>query len=236
MNLKEQYEAALKAAREIAESAKAEDRALTGDERATIEGKLSEADDLKARIEEAAEGDALLERLKGMGGSAIKGSSTPEGGSIGEKFVASESYQAFKAAHPSGVGSGTPVRIEAKGLGGIDDLLGRKETITTGTGQVGPVREPGYRNELKPDEPLTFLDLVTTGVTDIPYGEYAQIVSETNNAAIVAEGELKPLSDVTTAKAESKAYTYADGFDVTNQTLQDDGALAAFMELSLIHI
>ena len=30
--------------------------------------------------------------------------------------------------------------------------------------------------------------------------------------------------------AESKAYTYADGFDITNQTLADDGALAAFME------
>src|SRR5690606_4664466 len=27
-----------------------------------------------------------------------------------------------------------------------------------------------------------------------------------------------------------KAYTYADGFDVTNQTLADDGALVAFME------
>ena len=36
--------------------------------------------------------------------------------------------------------------------------------------------------------------------------------------------------NVSTDKADAKAYTYADGFTVTNQTLADDGALVAFME------
>lgn len=230
MNLKEMYEAALKAARGIAETAKAQDRALTGEEIKSIEEHLAEADSLKAKIEQAQKGDELIAQLNSMG--EIKSPQSGElTGTLGERFVKSQGFQEFKAAHPSGLGNGTPVRVEAKDIGGLDELgIGRKATITTQTGQIGPQREPGYYNYLPPDEPLTFLDLITTGNTDVPYSEYAQIVAETNNAAVVAEGELKPLSDVTTKLQESKAYTYADGFDITNQTLADDGALAAFME------
>src|SRR5699024_10071365 len=91
-------------------------------------------------------------------------------------------------------------------------------------------REPGYQDLTPALAPLTFLDLITVGSTGVAYSEYAQIVAVENNAAIVAEGDLKPLSELTTDDAESKAYTYADGFVVTNQSLADDGALAAFME------
>lgn len=235
MNLKQQRAAALKAAQDIAEAAKAAGRDLTDDEQTQVEAHLTEVKSLDEQIERAAKSDALVSRL-----TSIKEPEPLEApaderkgeqpGGFGERFVKSDAFQEFRKAHPSGVGSGTPIRVEAKGVGTFDELIGRKATITTQTGSPSATREPGLRSALAVDEPLTFLDLITTGNTDVAYSEYRQVVAETNNAAIVAEGDLKPTSDVTTDTAESKAYTYADGFDITNQTLADDGALAAFME------
>lgn len=231
--LMEDRAAALKAAQDIVDGAKASARDLTKDEAETIEAKFAEVEVLDGKIEEARKSAALVDRLAGFNVKDVEDFEAPsvEGG-IGERFVKSDAFAAFRQSHPSGVGSGSPIRIEAKGVGNARDLgIGTKATITTQTGYTGPVRDPqGYYNGLPGDEPFTFLSLVTTGTTDVPYAEYARIVSETNNAAIVPEGELKPLSDVTTGLAESKAYTYADGFDITNQSLADDGALAALME------
>ena len=235
MNLMEQRAAALKAAQDIVNGAKAAVRDLTKDEIELVEAKTAEIRTLDEQIAEARKSADLMSSLAGFEVKSDEEQAAeaaqPSGG-IGERFVKSAAFQEFRKSHPSGLGSGTPVRVEAKGLGGLADLgIGTKATITTGTGYTGPVREPsGYYNYLPGDEPLTFLDLITTGATNVAYSEYARIIAETDNAAIVAEGQLKPLSDVTTDVAESKAYTYADGFDITNQTLADDGALAAFME------
>lgn len=236
MDLMAQRAAALKEAQDIVNGAKAAVRELTKDEQGTVEAKMAEIETLDGKIEDARKSSDLVSRLAAA--------ATPEeiqdaaesrkngAGSIGKSFIESEAFKSFRKAHPSGLGSGTPVRVEAKNLGSVNDLgIGTKATITTTTGHDGPVRDPaGYYNYLPGDEPLTFLNLITTGNTNVPYSEYARIISETDLAAVVAEGALKPLSDITTDKAESKAYTYADGFDITNQTLADDGALAAFME------
>ncbi|WP_159083909.1 phage major capsid protein [Nocardioides terrigena] len=231
MNLKTQRAAALKAAQDIVALAKAEDRDLTDVEQTEIEAKTAEIAELDEKIEKAQKSSALIGRLASVKTVDEEPAAQfdPMGG-VGDAFVKSPAMQQFRKAHPSGVGSGTPLRIEVKELGHAADLgIGTKATLTTQTGQNGAVRQPGYRSEIL-DEGLSFLDLITTGSTDASYIEYAQIVSETDNAAIVAEGDLKPLSDVTTDLSEAKAFTYADGFDITNQTLADDGALAAYME------
>lgn len=237
MNLREQM-ARLKADMEaVVERAKADKRDLTLDEANDIEAKASEYEQLKAQAEAGAKAAAAVERLASFEVSEPE-PQTPDSGSkaggIGQRFVESAGFKSFRENHPSGVGSGTPIRIEAKGIGGVEELgigkRGQKAVIDSTTGQIRVVREAGYRDYLPSEENLTFLDLITVGTTDAAYGEYAQIVSETDNAAIVPEGELKPTSDIATALQESKAYTYADGFDITNQTLADDGALATFME------
>lgn len=231
MNLKTQRAAALKAAQDIVALAKAEDRDLTDVEQTEIEAKTAEIAELDEKIEKAQKSSDLIGRLASVKTVDDEPAAQfdPMGG-VGDAFVKSPAMQQFRKAHPSGVGSGTPLRIEVKELGHAADLgIGTKATLTTQTGQNGAVRQPGYRSEIL-DEGLSFLDLITTGSTDASYIEYAQIVSETDNAAIVAEGDLKPLSDVTTDLSEAKAFTYADGFDITNQTLADDGALAAYME------
>lgn len=235
MNPKQLRAAALKAAQDTIALAKSEERDLTEVEQTEVEAKFAEIEELDEKIEAAEKSASLVSRLTSIKEPAPveapgeQGKDAPHG--VGDAFVKSGAFKAFREAHPSGAGSGTNIRIEAKGIGSVRDLgIGQKADITTSTGQIAPAREPGYRNALAVDEPLTFLDLVTVGNTNVAYSEYAQVIAETNNAAVVLEGALKPLSDVTTAIAESKAFTYADGFIVTNQTLADDGALVAFMD------
>lgn len=230
MNLKAQRAALIKEAQDLI--AKGDE--ITDEDLERVEAIEAEVKSLTEKIDRAEKGAAVFAKLDALGAGIgdTDDDEQPKGRSLGARFVQSDGFKAFRAAHPTGVGSGTPIRIEAKGLGGVADLgIGRKAIITTETGTfAGEGREAGYRNELPVDDPLTFLDLVTTGTTNVAYSEYARIVGETNNAAVVPEGELKPESDIETDKAESKAFTYADGFTITNQTLADDGALAAFME------
>ncbi len=242
MNLKDQRSAALKAANVIVDAAKADgNRDLTPEEVTEVEAKSAEIKALDVKIEASAKSASLIAGLKASqveapeGGLPATGGVKAAPGGIGGAFIASPGFKAFRASNPFGAGSGSPIRIEAKGLGGLNELgIGSKavptNTIVSSTGVPTIEREPGYYSALPADAPLTFLDLITTGSTNQAYSEYAQIVSENDRAAIVLEGELKPISDLVTEKQESKAYTYADGFNITNQTLADDGALAAFME------
>lgn len=229
--------AALKAAQDIVAGAKGAERELNKDEVEQVEAKFAEVDKIDEQIKASEKSAATIQRLSGFQvnepepQSEVKDgpTDTPTGG-IGDRFVKSAGMQSLRKQYGNAVAdTKNPIHVEAKGIGGLDELgIGRKG-LTTTTGQPTPSRLPGYRSTLL-DEPFTFLDLVTTGTTDSSWIEYAQILSETNNADIVPEGELKPLSELATGKAEAKAHVYADGFDITNQTLADDGALATYMQ------
>lgn len=234
MNLRQQAAEIKSAMQAIVDGAKAEGRDLTDDEANDIEAKAAEVKTLTDRAEKSEKASRLVADLAAAPAVELDApeAKATAGLTVSERFVKSEAFTDFRKAHPSGVGTGTPVRIEAKGIGSVRDLgVGRKADLTTATSTFGGTgREPGYRNNLPVDEPLTFLDLVTVGNTNIAFSEYEAVIAETDNAAVVPEGELKPLSDLTTDTFESRAFTYADGFVVTNQTLADDGALVAFME------
>ena len=88
MNLKQQREAALKAAREIAEKAKGESRDMSPEEIAEVEGHLAKADELKGKIEQAEKSAGLVSRIEslGTGDPAPQGDEQPAK-SLGEHFV-----------------------------------------------------------------------------------------------------------------------------------------------------
>lgn len=67
MNLKDQREAALKAARDIAEQAKAADRNMTGDEIATFDQHLAKADQLAAELKAETESRSRFEKISAFG-------------------------------------------------------------------------------------------------------------------------------------------------------------------------
>lgn len=220
-----------------AEASALVEKAMNGDDEAAkaAHEKLAEVEALDQQQADYLKSQEMLERL----GNADRGAKSvdgevPVGMSIGDAFIQSKGFQAFKQAHPTGVDNGTPVSIKAAGLGGLQQL-GLKEAgvLDTTVGQATPERLPGYVDMLVHSK-LELLELVTPGYTNSATLEYAQITGETDGAAIVAEGELKPLSDLTTALKDAKVHTYADGFDATNQFLSDEPALATFMNGAVV--
>lgn len=253
MNLKEKRAAALKAAQDIAAKAKADGRDLTDDEASQIDAKVAEVKELDQRIEAAAKSRASIDRLAGLsgGGEPAGEDEAREGGdspgdehgakalTFGERFVKSSAYGAFRAQYPSGVGSGSPVNIGRVKVGSLEEHIAAKAAgpLTSPLGHVQPVRYPTV-DQVDRDR-LTFLDLISRGSAAGAF-EYVQIVSVERNAAIVPEATsatddaaLKPTSGLETAMADAKPYTYADGYDVTNQLLADAPAFASYMNQEL---
>lgn len=90
MNLKQQREAALKAARDLAEKVKGEGRGFTDEEQAEVDGYLSKADDLEAQIKAAEKSDATMARLAAFGpvdGDEGDREADQPAKSLGEHFV-----------------------------------------------------------------------------------------------------------------------------------------------------
>ena len=246
MNLKDQRAAALKAAQDIAAAAKADGRDLTDDEVANIDARVAEVTDLDKKIKAAAASRASVDALAALGDEDEDGGAAPAGGAdesgvkaaatFGERFVKSGAYGDFKRQFPTGVGSGSPVNIGRVKVGTLDEHLGRK-ALTSPQAHVQPVRMPTV-DQVDRDR-LTFLDLVSRGSANGAF-EYVQIVSVDRNAAIVPEATsstdaeaLKPTSGLSTNMADAKPYTYADGYDVTNQLLADAPAFASYMNQEL---
>lgn len=88
MNLKQQREAALKAARTIAEGAKGKSREMTADEIAEVDQHLAKADDLEKQIKAADESQARMKRLAEITDpEADERGATTEAKSLGEHFI-----------------------------------------------------------------------------------------------------------------------------------------------------
>lgn len=199
------------------------------------------ADEITTLKAEIASADATVKKLSAFAGAEVHksdGMGNPAG-TLGERFVASDAYKSFRETNPSGVSKGTPINIAAKGIGFITRKADPNPLSTTGVGNILPTRLPGI-DDLTYRRPTTFLDLVTTGTASSASLQYRQLVSVTSNAGIVGEaktstgidkaGGLKPLSTLTTKTKTATAFTYADGIEITNQELSDDGALVTLID------
>lgn len=215
----------------------------------------ADADRATAIGKEHGELTALIARQKsvsdalafaGTGSDPVQTSldDSPEGPrptSIGEAFVRSASYRTFRAEHPTGVGKDTPISIKAQ-VGRAIRKVDPDPLNTPDTGNARAVRT-GTVDDLVYRPPRRILDVITRGQTALPWFQYRQIVSKVNNASLVNEaltttgtdpaGGLKPLSTLTTTTAEAKAYTYADGMEITNQELTDDGIMSSLINSTL---
>ncbi len=226
---------------ELVAPAKSEARFLTEEEQSQVDTLLDEIKKADDGIKAKAAHDETMQRIGDIDhpSGAKAGTTGPDEyhihADMGEAFVKSDQYAELAKRLKSGA-VGT-FSMTVPNVGHFDDVLGKANVkeLTTQTGQPDlPKRLPGYQSLIL-DEGLGFLDLITTGRTDASYLEYAQVIAETDNAAIVPEGELKPLSEIQTDKADAKAHVYADGFVVTNQELADDGALAAIMRARIAY-
>ena len=252
---------AAKSAQEIAAKASRESRALTDEEQTEFDGLLATAREKKAAAETARRSADDLAELDQLAKSAGSGpddddeeddendrGSKSGGGlvihdrreaadelDLGSAFVKSDAYKAYRKAFPDGHGKGTPVDL---GRQKIADRGQFAKALTVGQAQVQPRRLPMVDQVDR--DPLTLLDLISSGSTDGDF-EYLQVIGVTRNARIVKDeilsgdpaDDLKPLSEIQTQLADAKVYTYADGFEVTNKLLKNAPALASFMNAEL---
>lgn len=241
MGLKEKLKALLAEAAELRKKATDD---LTEEDVARIPVLRSEIADVQSKIDAQ---EAAAEALKSAivddeqhqedGEQGTRKARAEQPASVGDAFVGSEALKAFRERHPNGAAKGTPIQIEARAV------TSKKSSVravkaplnTVDNGDTTPTRLPGIE-DVTYRKPNTLLDLITVGTTNAPWLEYRQLVSITNNAAIVPEAQannvaanLKPISDLTTRTADAKAHTYADGIEATQQELNDDGALASLI-------
>lgn len=181
MNLKQQREAALQAARDIAEQAKGEARDLTADEISTVDQHLAKADDLKAQIERAEKSAEMVARI----GAIAPGKSDDEEPSIsardlGEHFVKAGLADRVKEAYRAG---------GQFSLSSPEFKAATDPTLTSNTGGLpttyGGVIETRYRQ-------LTIADLLASGTLSNPTLTYWQQGTLTGDVTAVAEGATKP--------------------------------------------
>ncbi len=243
MTLRQQLKAALDRLAEIAQAAQAEDRDFTDAEITEVTDLSAKADDLDAKVKAADDAQAAVARLTAKSGrpapvldSAIDRTDDALAGGLGGAFVKSAAYRAFRDAHPSGFGEGTPIQLDRVKVGTLADI-GRKADAPVqqvALAHLQNIRLPMV--DLTTPRPLTLLDLISRGTIGGPSFEYLQITAVTRNAAIVPDEILpgdattKPTSGLTTALATAKVYTYADGYTVTNQMLADAPALASYLD------
>ncbi|MBM0205044.1 phage major capsid protein [Micromonospora sp. STR1s_5] len=258
MNLRQQLKAKLARVAELAKAAKSRDLTETeldevdtlADEVADLQTKVKKADAASKRLadlagddedddeDDAGDDDEPAPGRKSGGARVIDRAERALAKRLGSAFVKSDRYKAFRKAHPGGVGNGTPIDIGRVKVGTMEDWhAGRKATITTQVARTQPTRYPTV--DMVERDNLTILDLISRGEADGAF-EYVQVTGVTRNAAIVPESTgpndaaaLKPVSDMQTQIADAKPYTYADGYDVTNQLLSDAPAFATYMDQEL---
>jgi len=205
-----------------------------------------ERDDLQTQIDKnEAAAKSLAAFREPSQDNADEKPAAPAGKTLADSFLNSDGYKAFKAHNGGRVAKNTPIDIRSTDREGAR-FAGKLLTTTDSNPaavRTGEVDDLVYRPERR------LLDVITRGTTNLTWFEYRQIISKTNNAAIVPEatssapidgtevteaaGGLKPLSSLATQLAEAKAYTYADGMEVTNQELADDGIMRSLINSTL---
>jgi HK97 family phage major capsid protein len=199
----EEMQAHLKAAREIAAKAEAEDREFTAEESAQVKTLVEKATEAKASAERAKGDAAVKAAMKDLGdeiGLAEKsekvtpsGLIVPNGKSIGQHYIESAEYKGLLESVPGGQFT-KQHRVNARPVG-FKSLVrpqGQKALVTgasdTSGGAFLRADDLGLQVGMEPFmRPLSLRNLVTSGTTTSDSIEYVRVTSITNNAAPVAE-------------------------------------------------
>ena len=217
--IKAEHQKAVDAVKGIAEEALG--KAQAGEELATS---LKETADealikMNGLSEQVAEIEQKLARVGAIEGEEAK--------SFGEQFVESDGFKAFADSGFSKGARGADIRVKAT-----------LTSVTTDTdGAVGaaiaPTRLPGIL-EL-PQRRLTVRDLLSQGRMDGNALEYVKEKGFNNNAAPVAEGELKPDSDIQFELVTTSAKVIAHWMKASRQVLSDISQLRSIIDQRLLY-
>lgn len=151
--------------------------------------------------------------------------------SLGEQVTSSENYKRAVSAKSSNERFGVSFDLDTKVAGNI---------LETGVGAGGLV--PTYLPGVVPTlfRRLTVSDLIPQGTMSSASLIYVQETATTNGAATVAEGALKPQSDLTLSQVTENARKIATVAKISDEMLQDvqyiesyvNGRLVLFVQLA----
>lgn len=184
---------------------------------AMSEAAKQEADELKMKqVEQAAQIQELEQKAARRGSEEVKRFKT-----AGEEFVTSEAF--IKAKQDGTLNrKGQNLSVEMKEITTLDASAGQ---LITPNVQAGIIAIPQRR--------MTIRQLVAPGRTDKPSIQYFRELLFTNNAAPVAEGTLKPESDITFEDALARVIKIAHWIKATTEALDDVPALQSIIDQRL---
>jgi HK97 family phage major capsid protein len=111
------------------------------------------------------------------------------------------------------------------------------KSITSASNSGGALVAPDFRQEVitLPRTKLTVRSLLTVSPTTSNVIQHPRELVFTNNAGMVAEGALKPESNVTFELVESFVRTLATWLTASRQIMDDDPQLQSFLDVDLRH-
>ncbi len=200
--LQQEANAAVKAARDVAEVASAAQRSMTADEQKTYDESMAKGRELLEQIKTAKADEQVLADAKALADEIGLSPEVKEdldaqrelptrerAKNLGLQIVGSDAFKAMIGAFPDG-------RIPEKSRIQSDPIsvksLIRSKSLFTGASDTSrrdvrgqrPVRHPG---DARPSRPSRLRDLVSVRRTGSDTVEYVRQTSHTNNAAPVAE-------------------------------------------------
>jgi HK97 family phage major capsid protein len=206
MNMKVKRAAAIKAAQEIIAGAKAAGRDLTAAERATLEQKRAEVEDLTARIERA---DADAELMKQFEGTWTEGA---------PGMTSALSFKGVARRVVQGTDSDGPRNIKSL-------LAAGSQTVET---------EDVGLTVIKERPPTSFMESIPQRKV-AEHFSYLRQTTRTNNAAPVGVGGLKPTSVFTLTRIEDRLKVVAHLSEaIPEYWLSDAAALEQFVNGEMV--
>lgn len=234
MNIKQQIEAALKAAGEVVETAKAAGRELTGDEADTVEAKLAEVADLKSKQANLERGKSLTDQLAKMApadddakpGRPAGDPAEQQAKSLGEHFVKHAHDRLLETKGSAGAAVAAPEFKAATDTHTVNDWTEGTPVLT----DVDRTIVSDYR------PPLVVADLLGSGAITgnaISYFVEGEMEGQFEN---VAEAANKPQMHFTNPTSQVDALRKMAGFiDLSDEFLEDVPFLVSEINNRLIY-
>ncbi|MGV1801559.1 phage major capsid protein [Agrobacterium vitis] len=196
-------------------------------------GRVKSGEALTASIKEKAD-DALMKmnvlteqvsQMEQKLARADHGNREDERKSLGQKFIETEELKSLSGSPRSGASASMSIKA--------DITSATTDTAGAAGAAIAPNRLAGVQ-EL-PQRRFTVRNLLTPGTTDSPLIQYIQETGFTNGAAMVAEGALKPQSDLKLADKDISTKVIAHWFRAAKQILSDFPQIRSMIDGRLLY-
>jgi HK97 family phage major capsid protein len=226
--LKAEIDRKLEVASNITETAQKAARSLTSEEKQQVETLLTEVNQFKSRVQEMDDNERIAEAIEGMKRPVNQVAEQPaakSASSFGDMFVKSDAFQSLRSAFKSGglTGNWTSGPVE------MPDFFDAKATVTSTASPIVPIDvQPGINPLLM--RRLTIADLLASGTTDSSVVRYVDETANTNAAAAVVEGDLKPESTIVFGNVDEPVRKLATFLPITDEMLEDVAQLRSYLD------